>query len=219
MCNRMANTVTQEDIAAWFEIDDIVAYPGPSYNIAPGRKIAAIVEKDESRRLGELLWGLIPRWSKDGKFNFNMANARGESIYEKPTFKECYEKRRCLIPATGFFEWRHEGDKKIPVHYRLRDDKLFAFAGVWDAWKGDGERKNTCAVITTEPNGLVSPTHDRMPVILHREDEPVWLDHSLDPEDLLDLLVPYPEELMVAYEVDPRVGNVRFDDPVCVVPL
>lgn len=189
------------------------------YNVAPGQNIIAIANADEPRA-GTFKWGLIPSWAKDGKIGNRLINARGETLAEKPSFRMAYKKQRCLIPATGFYEWRRnrDGRTKTPMHIALKSGAPFAFAGLWDVWHAPtGERIPSCTIITTEPNDLMAPIHNRMPVILPADGYDAWLDPG-DRTDLRDLLVPYPAREMIAHPVSTLVNSPRNDIPDCLNP-
>jgi putative SOS response-associated peptidase YedK len=166
-------------------------------------------------------WGLIPKWAKDAAIASKLINARAETLSEKPAFREAFKRRRCLIPADGFYEWQTLGKRKQAWHVKLQSGEPFAFAGLWDQWTApDGAPVRTCTIVTTTPNELMSQFHHRMPVILHPADEATWLDQALaDPERLLPLLGQYPAALMEAYPVSDLVNRVANDGPQLVLPL
>ena len=163
-------------------------------------------------------WGLIPHWAADPSIGNRMINARAETLTELPSFKPLVDRRRCIIPADGFYEWRKEGRRKVPMWVHLKSKEPFAFAGFWDVWrKSDGKRVESFTIITTEPNELVRPIHNRMPVILRPEDEEQWLDTSRTAfVKAKSLLKPYPEELMDAHDVSTIVNSAKFDGPECI---
>ncbi|QDX94370.1 SOS response-associated peptidase [Brevibacillus laterosporus] len=163
--------------------------------------------------MGQLRWGLIPSWSKDEKMAYKMINAKAETIREKPSFKNLFIRKRCIIPADGFYEWMKIGNDKQPMRIMVKDKGVFSLAGLYDTWKSpDGGRINTCTIITTKPNTLMADIHDRMPVIIKREDESLWLNRDVQDGELLEsLLLPFEEEQMQAYPVSKMVGNVRND--------
>jgi putative SOS response-associated peptidase YedK len=165
-----------------------------------------------------LRWGLIPSWAKDPSMGDRMINARAETVAEKPSFRRALQKRRCLVLADGFYEWRKEGKTKTPMYIRLRSHEPFGFAGLWETWKSpEGEAIHSCTVITTTPNSLMESIHNRMPVILSREGESSWLDRAIEtPERLLPLLIPYSANAMEAYAVSSMVNNPRNDAPACI---
>lgn len=191
------------------------------YNIAPSQPILAVTN-DQPDRYTHLLWGLVPAWAKDPTIGNRMINARAESIAAKPAFKNAFKRRRCLIPADGFYEWRAQpgGRGKQPMYITRVDGRLFAFAGIWEHWiDNKGNELRTAAVITTDANEMMAPIHDRMPVILQPESFPQWLsDGDADPDDLLPLLRPYPADQLVARPVSHLVNSPHNDTPECIAP-
>ena len=188
------------------------------YNIAPSQPIAVVRLGEHGREAAELRWGLIPSWAKDAKFA--PINARSETAAEKPTFRTAMRKRRCLIPANGFFEWMKQGKAKQPFCFRPTDDKPVAFAGLWDRWEGPTGPVETCCILTTEANELVRPAHDRMPVMLDRASFEQWLDPTQqDAEALAWMLRPYRAEAMRAYPVSQAVNSPKNDSPQCLEPV
>ena len=170
------------------------------------------------RRLELLRWGLIPAWADDPAIGSRMINARSETAAEKPSFRRAFKERRCLIAADGFYEWQKTNGGKQPYHLRMRDGRPFAFAGLWESWKEDGEGEiRSCTILTTDANDLVGEVHHRMPVILPPEIYDLWLDPTVrEAEQLLSLLIPYPPEDMEAYPVSRRVNNPSNNEPSCV---
>lgn len=194
------------------------SYLAPSYNVAPQsfQPVVRLSPDTGERELTIMRWGLIPFWSKDSKMAFNTINAKAETIAASPAYREAAKHRRCLVPADWFYEWKKlDAKKKQPYAIGMKDDCIFAFAGLWDRWKdkSTGQSLETYTVITTDPNELMEPIHNRMPVILHRKDYERWLAVA-DPAQLpLDLLRPYPAEEMKAWPVSQDVGNVRNNRP------
>jgi putative SOS response-associated peptidase YedK len=170
---------------------------------------------NEGDRVIQLLrWGLVPFWAKDPSIGSQMINARAETLAEKPAFRNALKKRRCLVLADGFYEWKKAPTGKIPMRITLASGEPFAFAGLWENWDTpDGDVLRTFTIVTTTPNALLEPIHNRMPVILRPEHEPLWMDNAADPAAWLDVLRPYPAELMTAYPVSKRVNFVGNDDP------
>ncbi len=191
----------------------------PRYNIAPGQDVLCVI-RDGENRLEPLRWGLIPYWAKDPAIGSRLINARAETLAEKPSFRYAFAKRRCLIVADGFFEWRPAGKRRVPVYIFLKSKKPFGLAGLYETWKSpDGKDLRTCTLITTEANDLVRPMHDRMPVILSQDVEDRWLDPGQgNCGMLLSCLKPYPAEAMAAYDVNTAVNNTRHDAPDCILP-
>lgn len=188
------------------------------FNIAPSQDIVIVRALDGVRRADLAHWGLVPSWAKDSKIGYKMINARAETVFEKPAYRSAIRKRRCLIPADGFYEWKKDGKAKIPHWIHIRDEALLAFAGIWERWiSADGEVLDSCCIITTTPNEVAAQVHDRMPVILAKDDHDVWLDpEATDPERLRPLMVPYPTEEMHLYPVGSKVNSPRCDDAECV---
>lgn len=183
----------------------------PRYNIAPSQQIA-VVRKSESggehagnfsREVRAMRWGLVPSWAKDPKTGFKMINARGETVLEKPAYREAFKRRRCLIPADGFYEWQTEGRRKTPFRFALADGSPFAFAGIWERWKQpDGRWLESCSILTTSANDLVRGIHDRMPVILDRRHYDAWLTAPpSEAERLCELLLPHDAAAMHRHDV------------------
>ena len=195
--------------------------PAPRYNIAPTQDIVAIRNDGTENRAEFMRWGLVPSWAKDPKIGNRMINARAETLAERPSFRVAYRRRRCLIVADSFYEWKREGRNRTPVRIMLESGGLFSFAGLWEAWKRpDDSWMLSCAIITTQANELVGAIHDRMPVILDPEDESAWLDPDLQDTDAIsELLVPYPAEQMTAYEVSRIVNSPANDVPECIIPI
>ena len=225
MCGRFSLTTVGPILAELFAVEDpdpaVLAEWRTRFNIAPSQAVAAIrASADGKRHLDMLRWGLIPRWSKDPKAGPAPINARSDTVAEKPMFKGLLKSRRCVVPADGFFEWKKDGKKKLPVYFQLRDRQPFGFAGLWERWKGPEQVIESVTLLTTEPNDLVATVHDRMPAILPPRAYATWLDPAVsDLEQLLSLLGPYPAELMIATPVSTRVNAPTFVDPACIEPL
>ena len=222
MCGRFTQSASPEVVAQQFALVEPPLFT-PRYNIAPSQPIAAIrIAPDTTRReLVMLRWGLIPSWAKDPKIGNQCINAKAETVAEKPSFRSAFKKRRCLVIATGFYEWQVQGRTKQPMWIGLRSQRSFAFAGLWEHWKpAEGELLETCTIITTEPNDLMAPIHNRMPVILAPTAYDQWLDPTFQQvEPLHALLRPYPSEELTAYPVSTMVNNTRHDVPQCLEPV
>jgi putative SOS response-associated peptidase YedK len=229
MCGRFTLTTPVERLAEQFELSGELPEVRPSYNIAPIQQIATVAANSEGeRKLRELHWGFIPRWSKDPEIGSRMINARAETVAQKNSFKSAFKKRRCLILADGFYEWQRRqsaSGPKQPYYVRLETGATYAFAGLWESWEGEDGRGNkrtihSTTIITTEANELVGGIHHRMPVILPPESYETWLDTSIQaPEELMPLLVPYPSDAMQAYPVSTRVNRPANDDAECLEPV
>ena len=220
MCGRFTLIADPSTIQARFRIIMDRGYQ-PHYNIAPTHGVLTVgIHRGE--RTGEVMrWGLVPSWAKDPSVGYRMINARAETVGEKPSFRQALLKRRCLVPADGFFEWRGAGKMRVPLRFTLKSGELFAFAGLWEGWRQpDGEWLHTCTIITTAPNDLVTRIHDRMPVILRRDAEDVWLDPKMiDVALLRGMLVPYPTAEMEARQVSTLVNSPQNDSPECIEPV
>jgi putative SOS response-associated peptidase YedK len=216
MCGRYALAINPDQLAIRFDATptpEALAMP-PRYNIAPTQLVPMVTSE---RKMELARWGLVPSWSKDMAIGAQLINARAETLSEKPSFRAAFKSRRCLIPADAFYEWQATGAKtKTPMRIALATGEPFAMAGLWEAWKPRGEADApwlvTCAIITTEPNEMMSAIHNRMPVILDREGEAAWLDKATSPLELTALMQPFTAQPMHAYAVSPRVNNVRNDD-------
>jgi putative SOS response-associated peptidase YedK len=218
MCGRFTRTAEIPEIAVQFGVKEVASDLGPSYNIAPTQDIAVIISEGE-RQLVQVRWGLIPSWADDPKIGNKLINARAETLVEKPSFKNAFRKRRCLIVADGFYEWQKSGATKKPIYIRLKSGRPFGFAGLYETWiSPDGEEVTTCTIITTEPNELMKPIHNRMPVIIPKDKEDIWLHTDSYEEELVELLKPYPANLMEAYEVSRMVNSPGNNSPECIEP-
>jgi len=200
VCGRFTSSQRREAIGERFEVAVPETY-SERYNLAPQQRALIVREHDDVREAVMAKWGLLPFWAKDAKIAFKMINARAETLTEKPAYRSLIGKCRCLIPADGFYEWTLGSDgKKKPIHFHLPGRELFAFAGLWTSRTDEetDEIIESCTIITTRPNELVAPVHDRMPVILPSDAERVWLDPTISKEHALSLLEPYPADLMLA---------------------
>lgn len=231
MCGRYTLSAPEDVIADIFDLSESAVEAvglSPRYNIAPTQDVPVVgLTHDDGRTLGLMRWGLVPHWAKDPSIGNRMINARGETVAAKPAFRSSFKKRRCLVVADGFYEWKKLKSGKQPHHIRLKDGRPFAIAGLWSRWypkeeTGDGEGVEpepllSCTLITTGPNELMKGIHDRMPVILPADSYDRWLDPETE-GDLGDLLVSYPAEEMEAYPVSTRVNNPRNEGPANIEP-
>ena len=221
MCGRFILTVDPSQLRAAFPGLSVPDDMPPRYNIAPSQPVA-VIPNDGKNQLDFFIWGLIPSWAKDPKIGNRLINARSETAAEKPSFRAAFRRRRCLIPADGFYEWKKAASQKtkIPMLIRLKSGQPFALAGLWDSWYApDGSNILSCTILTTHPNDLVKDIHNRMPVILPAESYPLWLDPGEpDPNQLQDLLAPYPAQQMTAYAVSTLVNNPANDLAACIAP-
>ncbi len=221
MCGRYTMHHSPAQVEMRFGITQAQTTPTERYNIAPTQAVPLVIEADGGRFLDAMQWGLIPSWAKDPGIGNKLINARAETLMEKPSFKTALSRRRCIIPADGFYEWKREGTARQPMHIRRKDGELFGFAGLWEEWQHpDGTPLRTCTIITTTPNDLMASIHDRMPAILMQEDEAAWLNVGLHkPVEVLGLLHPYRADLMEAYPVDRRVNVPTVEDPALLNSL
>ena len=218
MCGRFAQRSPARKVAKQFKVEEVPPL-AERYNVAPAQTVLAVREGSDGREATLLKWGLVPRWAKDSRIGNKLINARSETVAEKPSFREAFARRRCLVPLDGFYEWARRGDRKRPFYFHMRDGEPFAVAGLWESWEGGGELLETCTLLTTEANDLLAGYHDRMPVILRPEDYDLWLDAGVrSAERLLPLLRPYPREEMTAYAVSVMVNSPSNDSPRCVEP-
>jgi len=195
---------------------------GLRYNVAPTQQVVAVRRHPdaENRKLVLLRWGLIPHWADDPSIGNRMINARAETVAGKPAFRQAFKKRRCLVVADGFYEWKKTDGKKQPYYIRLKDDRPFGFAGLWERWSREGEEIQSCTIITPEPNELMKTIHNRMPVIVQPNDHDRWLDPEFeDRKSLQQILRRYPADLLEAYPVNTLVNNPRNDAPGCTERL
>lgn len=221
MCGRYSQSQSAQIIAQAFQVDNVPTLK-PRYNIAPTQSVPTVLQTSAStnRQFKMLHWGLIPSWAKDQKMGARLINARAETVAEKPAFRSAFKHRRCLVLADGFYEWQQQEDKKQkqPFYIRLSDRYPFAFAGLWEHWEdATGEEIESCTLLTTEPNELMCPIHNRMPVILDPKDYDLWLDSEVKKSELLEpLLRPYPSEEMTAYPVSKAVNKPSNDSTECI---
>lgn len=221
MCGRFTLTIDPADLQEAFSEYNFPPQFSSRFNIAPSQPVLAIPNDGQSHA-DFFLWGLIPSWAKDTAIGNRLINARSETLDQKPSFRGGFKYKRCAILADGFYEWKTQAvtKSKVPYFIRLKDMQVFAFAGLWDEWHApDGSLIKSCAIITTRPNELMAPIHNRMPVILAPHDYAQWLDPApRSPESLQPFLRPFPSDEMVAYPVSTLVNNPKNDRADCVVP-
>jgi putative SOS response-associated peptidase YedK len=221
MCGRFTLTLDPGELQELLDLGPFVHIVQPRYNIAPSQPIP-IVKDPESRGIELYRWGLVPFWSKNPDFGNRMINARSETAFEKPAFRAAFKCRRCLILADGFYEWHTEskGEPKTPYLFKLKDDRPFTFAGLYEHWQSpEGGELHTTAILTCAPNELVSNYHNRMPVMLSAEERWKWLDPEARQKDLMPLMLPYPAEEMKCYQVSRAVNSPNNDNPDVVEPV
>lgn len=220
MCGRFALATEKHILEMLFELELREEYL-PRYNIAPSQELLAlrINPVPGEKEFARLKWGLVPFWAKDETIGQKLINARSETVSEKAAFREAFSRRRALIPASGFFEWRREGKTKQPYYVCLKDEKPLLLGGLWESWRGGDAFIESCAILTTAANGLVAPIHERMPVIIGDDAYGRWIDPRTAPADLQRLMLPYPVEKMIAYPVSSLVNNPANDLPACLQKL
>jgi len=217
MCGRFVMMYSEEKVMRTFEIQQSELVLEPRYNICPAQDIPVIVQQNGLRRLEMHQWGLIPFWSKESN---PIINARAETVLGKPSFRQAFRKRRCLIPATGLYEWGKEDGLKQPYFIRLKDESPMAFAGLWEEWRSsDRELRRTCTILTVAANSFIQAIHHRMPVILSPTSGSMWLDISASGTTHEKLLLPFPADKMEAWRVSRQVSVSAFDNPDCLKNL
>ena len=215
MCGRFTLKTPERvkfDALNTYDPDDLV----PRYNIAPSQNVLTILERNSEREATFLRWGLIPFWSKEPK---GFINARAETVEQKPAFNESFQRRRCLIPADGFYEWERNGKISQPYYFQMKDQAPFAFAGIWDRWKSDGDWITSCAIVTTKANELLATVHHRMPVIVPPESHDLWLNEESRSTDLKEILMPFPASEMTSHAVSRDVNDTKTDGEHLLQPV
>lgn len=219
MCGRYALHSRPDVIALAFGLSEIPASIAPRFNIAPTTEVLVVrADADGARTPAQVRWGLVPHWAKDSKLAARLNNARGETVAQKPSFRDAYRRRRCLVPANGFYEWKRVEMRKQPYYISPVHGDLFAFAGLWERWDGPDGSLETCAIVTTAANTLIQPIHDRMPVIVPPRHHARWLE-CVPGRDVADLLVPCPPELIRVHAVNTAVNRASNDSPELIAPL
>jgi putative SOS response-associated peptidase YedK len=220
MCGRFYLDVPADELTRHFGLE-VLPVLQSRYNIAPSQPVAAVLSGSRGRELRMFRWGLIPFWAKDEKIGYRTINARAETVDSKPAFRAALRHRRCLIPASGFYEWRPGPAGKQPYCIHLKQRRLFAFAGLYEHWQDStGKAVDSCTILVTQANSSIKPIHERMPVILSPDNYSAWLDpHTKDPALLKPLLQPAPADEIDLYAVSKRVNSPKYDDPGCLAPL
>lgn len=220
MCGRYNLITNAQALVDFFKVRNHLEFRS-RYNIAPSQDAPVVRSDGAQRELALLRWGLIPHWAKDMKIGYHTINARAESVARKPAFRDAFRHRRCLVPATGFYEWKATASGKQPYNIRIGEGRLFAFAGLWEQWRrAAGAAVESFTIIVTEANKTVLPLHDRMPVILHPRDYEAWLDPTLqDPALLQPLLQPCPASWLNYYPVSRRLNSPACEDAECAAPI
>jgi putative SOS response-associated peptidase YedK len=221
MCGRFTVNCSPVDVGALFGVTETLHPAETSFNVAPGQGVPVVWDDGSGRRLDAFRWGLIPSWAKDPSIGNRLINARAETVAEKPAFRQAFLRRRCLILADGFYEWKAQGGRKVPFHITVKGQPVFPFAGLWEIWAPeDGEAVRSCCIVTTAANDFMREIHERMPVILDPAGYGPWLDpKNRDAAALLALLKPFPSGMMRAHPVSTRVNSPKNNDPACILPL
>ena len=219
MCGRFVIELSPDLVSKVFGLAEVPELP-PRYNVAPTQLVPVVREaSDGSRRLSMMRWGLVPSWSKE--IGEGLINARSETVNEKPSFRQAFRQRRCIVVASAFYEWQKVDGKKVPYYIRMADGAPMPFAGLWEAWHSpEGHVLETCTILTTNANATVAPIHDRMPVILHPDEFGLWLDRKVhEAEPLAGLFSPCPADRLEAYQVSTLVNGPAHNGPECIVPV
>jgi putative SOS response-associated peptidase YedK len=219
MCGRFTLKTPAGEIVSEFNLHGITLDLGPRFNIAPTQDVLVVLRGDEDREARFFRWGLVPFWAKDPAIGNRMINVRAETVQEKPAFRSAFSKRRCLVVADGFYEWQAGPGGKQPYYIRRHDGRPFGFAGIWESWGPKDDPLRTCAILTTDPNALMRPLHDRMPVIVPRDAYGPWLDTDSSVESCRELLGPCDDGDLDAYPVSTVVNSPRNDRAECLTPL
>jgi putative SOS response-associated peptidase YedK len=223
MCGRAYSTYTDQELAVRYFNKKAPKLPSftPNFNLSPTQK-QLVLRQDDGKLIPDLFrWGLIPAWAKDMKIGYKLINARGDTVAEKPSFRTAFKKRRCIVPLSGFIEWKRDGESKRPFKIHLKDEPILSMAGLWEEWHNpeNEEVVHSFCVITTEANSFMEKIHDRMPVILSPESEEKWLDYYADPSDLQKLLKPCPSKWLAAEEISPLINSPKNNRPEVLNPL
>jgi putative SOS response-associated peptidase YedK len=223
MCGRFTLTLEISALQMAFDLGEQTVVWNPSYNIAPTTKIPLVTNQNPNT-IALFQWGLVPAWAKDSSKSSGLINARSETAHEKPSFRRLFQSKRCLIFADGFYEWQKGNSangKNTPYYFRRKDQQPFVFAGLWDSWPGDSQNApiNSCTILTCTPNRVVSPIHDRMPVILDWHQGRDWLDAAHSAVDLQGMLLPAADDLLLGYKVTTKVNSPANNTVECIQPV
>jgi putative SOS response-associated peptidase YedK len=220
MCGRFTQKMSSGELARMFDAEDLAELDGDRYNVAPTDAVAVVLARDGRRIVEERRWGLVPHWAASPRDGTRMINARAETVERAPAFRDAFARKRCLIPADGFYEWQRSPDgRRMPFFITSADGRPFAFAGLRATWHGAAPPLRTCSIVTTTANPLVGHLHNRMPVILEPSGWDLWLDAATDPRELRGLLAPYASGAMTMFPVAPLVNSVRNNGPELVRPI
>ena len=221
MCGRFTLQTPEDQIRKAFNLQagDLLGL-SPRYNIAPSQNIPIIRDNEEGHELAMVKWGLIPHWSKEPKTKYSTINARLETVAEKPTYRTPFKRQRCLIPADGFYEWKVINDHKIPHYIKMQKGGVFAFAGIWDRWEGDGVTLDSCSIIVMPANEVMKPLHERMPAIIAPTHYDLWLDRrSIEKDEIMGFINSAPSSSLKFYPISPWVNSPQHDDERCIRPV
>lgn len=225
MCGRFTISVSYQELVEHlnesYHIENMdFKFDQPRYNVSPGQDILSVIFDGKKHRIGYLKWGFIPSFAKDEKIGFSMINAKSETIFEKPSFYESVMKRRCVVLADSFYEWKKDDQKKIPMRILVSDQKIFPIAAIWNTYqRHDGTKLHTVSLVTTKANELMKPIHERMPVILTKETQDIWLNPTSSIEALKTCFLGYDANKMHTYPVSSRVNQSSYDDSSCIEPI
>lgn len=220
MCGRFTLLANEADIIKAFGLTGPIPDYQPSYNIAPGQKVLAVIHDGKEKRAGYLKWGLVPSWAKDEKIGYKMINARSETAHVKPSFKKLMARKRCLIIADSFYEWKKTDQSNQPKRIQLKDKRLFAFAGLWDKWEQDDQVLFTCTMLTKDSNEFMADIHHRMPIILPENKQDDWIAPvQLRPDIAQRFIHQMDMDDMIAYDVATYVNSAKNNDETCIAPL
>jgi len=220
MCGRYTLLADELEIRKAFQLHQPIADFQPSYTVAPGQKVLAIIHDGKERRAGHLQWGLVPSWAKDKKIGYKMINARSETAHEKPSFKNLIPQKRCLIVADSFYEWKKTDETNQPKRIQVKDRNLFTFAGLWDKWVQGDDVLFTCTILTKAANSFMSDIHHRMPIILPKDKEADWIrPEKLHPKDANRFLEDVEVDELTAYNVSSHVNTAKNNDAMCIEPI
>lgn len=220
MCGRYTLLADELDILNEFDLDEPIESYHPSYNVAPGQDVLAVIHNGKKKKAGYLRWGLVPSWAKDEKIGYKMINARSETAHEKPSFKRLMTQKRCLIVADSFYEWQQTNKQKQPKRIQVKDREVFAFAGLWDKWVSGDKTLFTCTILTKEANQFMGEIHHRMPIILPKDRQEEWIAPvKMEPIQANELLRTMDDVEMTAYDVDSYVNKAQNNDEMCIKPI
>jgi len=220
MCGRFSLHTPESRVREAFNLEQIEPLGlNPRFNIAPSQDIPIVRDTDTGPEMTLARWGLVPSWSKESKSKYSTINARIESVADKPTYRTPFKRRRCLIPADGFYEWQQVTGSKVPHHICMKDGKVFAFAGLWDHWEGEGKTLDSCTIIVMPSNEVMRPIHERMPAIIAPAHYELWLDSRItDKQEIMQYLTSAPSSQLTAYPVSTWVNSPKNNDERCIQP-